>query len=75
MLTPGHGLAHLRTSVEWPNARLDLGVENLFNRFYSAPLGGAYVGQGPSMTSNGIAWGTPVPGPGRSLNLALQLFY
>ena len=75
MRTPGHGLANLRASIEWPNARLDLGVDNLFNRFYQAPLGGAYVGQGPSMTTAGIPWGTPVPGPGRSLNLALQLFH
>ena len=73
--TPGYTLLNLRGSYEWQNARLDLGVENLFNRFYSLPLGGAYVGQGPSMTSAGIPWGVLVPGMGRSIHLALNLSY
>jgi len=75
MKTPGYGLVNLRTGVDWKHARIDLGVENLFDRHYFMPLGGAYVGQGPSMTTAGIAWGVPVPGPGRSLNVALNLRY
>lgn len=75
MKTPGYGLVNLRTGVDWKHARIDLGVENLFDRHYFMPLGGAYVGQGPSMTTAGIAWGVPVPGPGRSLNAALNLRY
>jgi iron complex outermembrane receptor protein len=70
--TPGYGLVNLRTSYEWQKIRLDLAVENLFDRFYSLPLGGAYLGQGPSMTTNGIPWGVAVPGLGRSVNVALS---
>ncbi len=45
-------------------------MENLFNRFYVLPQGGAYVGQGTTMTTTGASspvWGVGVPGPGRSL--------
>ena len=73
--TGGYGLFNLRSSYEWKFARLDVGIENLFDRFYSAPLGGAYLGQGASMTTNGIAWGVPVPGPGRSINVALNMHF
>jgi iron complex outermembrane receptor protein len=73
--TPGYALAHLRASYEWRRARLDVGVDNLFNRFYFPPLGGAYLGQGRSMTSAGIAWGTAVPGAGRSINTALSVWF
>ena len=73
MQTGGYTLLNLRSSYEWRFARLDFGIENLLDRLYSLPLGGAYVGQGPSMTTNGIPWGTPVPGKGRSFNLSLNL--
>ena len=73
MHTGGYSLLNLRSSYQWKFARLDVGVENVFNKFYSLPLGGAYLGQGASMTSNGIAWGTPVPGMGRSINFALNM--
>lgn len=73
--TDGYSLLNLRSSYEWKYARLDVGVENLFDRYYSLPLGGAYVGQGPSMTSNGIPWGIPVPGRGRSINVSLNLHF
>jgi iron complex outermembrane receptor protein len=43
------------------------------NRFYDQPLGGAYLGQGASMTSTGMPWGVVVPGMGRSFNLALTV--
>jgi len=59
--TPGYGLMNLRSSKEWKQLRLEVGIENLFNKFYALPLGGAYVGQRTA------AWGTPVPGMGRSL--------
>jgi iron complex outermembrane receptor protein len=71
--TAGYGLLNVRSSYEWKQLRLDVGVENLLNRFYAQPLGGAYLGQGAAMTSLGIPWGTVVPGPGRSVNLGLSL--
>ena len=70
--TGGYSLVNLRGSYDWKYARLDVGIENIFNRFYSQPLGGAYLGQGSSMTTNGIPWGVPVPGMGRSFNAALN---
>ncbi len=71
--TAGYSLINLRSSHEWNKARLDLSVLNVFNRSYSLPLGGAYVGQGASMSSTGIPWGVAVPGTGRSFNLALSV--
>ncbi len=65
--TPGYGLTNLRTSYSWKQVRLDLGVENLFDKMYYSPLGGAYVGQGTTMSTNGIPWGIAVPGMGRSI--------
>ncbi|MFL9709209.1 TonB-dependent receptor [Methylobacillus sp. Pita1] len=70
--TPGYTLFNLRSSLEWQSTRLDLSVENLFNRFYYLPLGGAYLAQGNAMTTNGIPWGMGVPGRGRSVNIALS---
>lgn len=64
--TPGYGLVNLRASWSFGQARLDFGVENLFDRFHRLPTGGAYVGQGSTMSLNGVPWGIAVPGPGRS---------
>lgn len=67
--TGGYGLMHLRGSYSWQRTRVDFGVENLLDKQYAHPLGGAYVGQGASMvlnpTDGTLSWGTPVPGPGR----------
>ncbi len=65
--TAGYGLTNLRGSYTWKEVRVDLGVENLFDKFYSLPLGGAYTGQGSTMMLNGIPWGIAVPGMGRSI--------
>ena len=49
---------------------VDFGIENLFDKLYYLPLGGAYTGQGTIMTNfallNYPQWGTAVPGMGRS---------
>ena len=71
--TPGYGLTHLRTSYVWKQLRVDLGVENLFDKYYSLPLGGAYSGQGATMGINSIPWGIAVPGMGRSLYAGFNL--
>jgi len=77
METAGYELAHLRSRYEKKTWSMELGVENLFDRFYNLPLGGAYVGQGTTMTippePNQPQWGTPVPGPGRSIYAAVNL--
>ncbi len=73
--TPGYGLLNLRASYTWKQARVDVGVENLFDRLYYQPLGGAYVGQGTTMALNGIPWGIAVPGMGRSIYAGVTLYY
>jgi iron complex outermembrane receptor protein len=77
--TSGYSLVNLRSSYTWKQARLDFAIENLFDKAYYLPLGGAYVGQGTTMTT-ALAptgsiplWGTAVPGMGRSINTSLTL--
>jgi iron complex outermembrane receptor protein len=70
--TAGYSLFNLRSSYQWKQVRLDVGIENLFDKDYALPLGGAYLGQGTTMMINppvGISpqWGTAVPGMGRSV--------
>ena len=65
--TPGYGLLNLRASHAWQRVRVDFGVENLFDKLYFLPTGGAYLGQGTTMQINAIPWGTAVPGMGRSI--------
>jgi len=70
--TAGYALWNLRASHVWDQVQLDVGVENLMDRNYDLPTGGAYVGQGVTMMMNPPAgvppqWGTAVPGMGRSL--------
>jgi iron complex outermembrane receptor protein len=69
--TDGYGLLNLRGSYQWKQARLDIGVENVFDRFYNHPLGGAYTGEGKTMSGTDVPWGTTVPGMGRSIYTAL----
>lgn len=67
--TAGYALANLRSSYEFQRGRVDFGIENLTNRFYSLPLGGAYLGQGATM-GMGVPHGTSVPGVGRSVYIS-----
>ena len=65
--TPGYGLLNLRAGYTWKQARVDFGVDNVLDKLYFLPTGGAYVGQGTTMSINGLPWGIAVPGPGRTL--------
>ena len=71
--TAGYGLLHLRSSYELKRVRFDIGIENVFDRFYNHPLGGAYTGQGKTMSGTDVPWGVPVPGMGRSIYAGLNL--
>jgi iron complex outermembrane receptor protein len=77
--TPGYGLTNLRASYTWKQVRLDFGVENLFDKMYFLPQGGAYLGQGRTMSINPPAgdgmfgWGTAVPGMGRSIYTGVNI--
>lgn len=72
--TAGYVLLDMYTSYEWKKARLDMGLENLLDKLYFDPTGGAYLGQGATMGAT-VRQGLQVPGVGRSVNLALTLFY
>lgn len=70
--TSSYSLFHLRGSYTWRNVRLDFGVENALDKGYDLPLGGAYVGQGKTMSATGVPWGVTVPGMGRSFYLGFN---
>lgn len=70
--TPGYGLLNLNGSYSWQKTRVDFGIENVFDKLYALPNGGAYTGQGQTMAINGIPWGIAVPGMGRSFYAAVS---
>ncbi|MFC1536257.1 TonB-dependent receptor plug domain-containing protein [Pseudomonadota bacterium] len=67
MTTAGYALVNLHGTYQWNQVRFDVGVSNLLDRFYNHPLGGAYLGQGMTMSATAVPWGVPVPGMGRSI--------
>ncbi|MEN9902850.1 MAG: hypothetical protein RL651_1514 [Pseudomonadota bacterium] len=75
--TPGYFLTNLKASYSWQKYRVDAGINNVFNTLYYQPLGGAYLGQGKTMTlkpaMGGPAWGQAVPGMGISYYTALNI--
>jgi iron complex outermembrane receptor protein len=71
--TGAYAVLNLRSSYSWDFLRVDVGIENLLDQLYVNPLGGAYVGQGPSMSTSSIPWGVAVPGPGISFHAAVNL--
>lgn len=66
LTTDSYSVVNLRSSYDWGRVRIDAGVDNLLDRQYALPLGGAYVGQGETMTATGVPWGIAVPGAGLS---------
>ena len=77
MTTAGYGLLQLLSRYERERWSIEIGIDNLLNRAYDAPLGGAYVGQGSTMMvpmpPNEPQWGTPVPGAGRSIYASVSM--
>ena len=65
--TSGYGVVNLRSSYKWKKVSVNVGVENLLDKFYSDPLGGVYFGQGKTMSATGVDWGLSAPGMGRSI--------
>ena len=70
--TAGYGLLNLQVSHQWQSFRIDAGIENLLDKFYFNPTGGAYTGQGMTMSLNGIPYGIAVPGMGRAVYAGVQ---
>ena len=73
--TGGYSLLNLRSSYQWKQVRLDIGIDNALNKSYASPLGGAYTGQGSTMMATAVPWGVSVPGMGRSLYTGLNLTF
>lgn len=75
--TPGYSLVSARASYSWKQVRLDFGVENLLDKLYYLPTGGAYTGQGTTMTNSALPnypqYGTAVPGMGRSIYVGVNV--
>jgi len=71
--TSGYALVNLRSSYQWQKARLDLGVTNLFDKYYQLPLGG--VDYADWKANGAIGPIGPVAGMGRSVNVGLTLLF
>lgn len=63
--TAGYSLVNLRAAYIWKMAKFDFGVENAFNTDYNLPTGGAYTGEGNTMSVTGVPL-MSVPGQGRN---------
>jgi len=70
--TAGYSLVNLTTSYTIKNLRLDFGIDNLFNVAYDLPTGGAYTGEGGTMSINALSL-MAVPGAGRSIYAGFNL--
>jgi iron complex outermembrane recepter protein len=75
MKTGGYSLFNLRATYEDKKYRFTAGVDNVLDKFYYLPQGGAYLGQGATMMMNTTNpdYGTPVPGMGRSFNVGVNV--
>jgi iron complex outermembrane recepter protein len=88
MKTPGYGLFNLRGNYVWDNVHFNFGVENVLNQLYYLPLGGAYTGEGATMSwtrgagnvtcpggcsGTATSWGTSVAGPGRTFYVGMKI--
>ncbi|MDR3670707.1 MAG: TonB-dependent receptor [Holophaga sp.] len=71
--TPGYTLVHLRSGRHWRTVRMELGITNLFNRYYALPLGG--VNFDPFMASGWTGAIQPLAGQGRSVNLSAGIHF
>ncbi|MBI5130459.1 MAG: TonB-dependent receptor plug domain-containing protein [Rhodopseudomonas palustris] len=77
LTTPAYALLNLRTGYRWQNVRLDVGIDNVFDKFYTLPLGGADLvdHRSVSMMGSSPIWGYAVPGMGRSFNTRLTVSF
>ncbi len=73
IVTGGYSLFNLRSSYDDKKYRVNFGIENLFNKLYALPQGGAYLGQGNTMSINGVPWGTGVAGIGRTFYISANM--
>ncbi|NTW64325.1 MAG: TonB-dependent receptor, partial [Chlorobiaceae bacterium] len=67
--TFGYGIVNLRTAYQWKNLRIDLGIANLFDRFYYLPLGG--INYDGNLANKRLVPFEALAGQGRSFTLGL----
>jgi iron complex outermembrane receptor protein len=67
--TPGYLLVNIGSAYEYKNFRVDVGVTNLFDKFYYHPLGG--INYDDFLVSKRKASFEALAGQGRSFNVAL----
>ncbi|RXK80672.1 TonB-dependent receptor [Chlorobaculum sp. 24CR] len=65
--TSGYVLVNLGSSYEYKNLRIDVGVTNLFDKFYYLPLGG--INYDDFLASKKSTEFEPLAGAGRSFNI------
>lgn len=75
--TAGYGLLNLSTGYQFKKVAIEAGIDNIFDKNHALPLGGAYMGQGKTMSMNNELgdrsnWGTAVPGAGRSFYVGMN---
>mgnify|MGYP001274452921 CR=1 FL=1 len=68
--TPGYSLVNIASNYSYKSLIVNLSLINIFDRKYSDPLGGTYVGQGATMMT-GVSNGVAAPGMGRSFNVGV----
>lgn len=69
--TPGYALLNLHAGYQRPHMRIDVGYDNLLNKFYDLPLGG--VNFDDYMASGWTSQVRPLTGPGRSFYIGLTV--
>jgi iron complex outermembrane receptor protein len=67
--TAGYALVNLHTAYKWKNLLVDLGVKNLFDRFYELPLGG--INYDNVLKTGRKSNFEPLAGQGRSFTVGL----
>ncbi len=78
--TPSYLLLNARTGYEWGKVRVDVGLDNVLDKQYYQPLGGAYLGDRFGMNPTGpanvtVPWGRNVAGMGRSAFVGISVKY
>jgi iron complex outermembrane receptor protein len=76
--TPSYIVLNAKTGYQWQKVSIDVGVDNLLDKQYYAPLGGAYTGNYYAMTLGAVPANmknTPLPSMGRSVYVGLSVSY
>ncbi len=73
--TPSYILLNAKTGYKWENLSLNAGVDNLLNKEYFYPLGGAYIGNQSTMFLGNSSPNQNLPSLGRSLYFGMTITY